>query len=243
MRTFLVLLVIFLFLVLSLPVFLVIRLVGLFNRHAMASASQKIVSWIFKIILFVAGGKMTVIGAENIPADRAVLYTSNHRSYADIPMGYTTVPNLTGFIAKKEIKKVPGLSWWMSNMNCLFLDRNDIKQSLKTILKAVDIVNEGYSIFVMPEGTRNHSDELLTFKEGSFKIAEKTGCPVIPVAITNSDALYELHRPWVRKAKIVIHYGTPINVADMPREERKTLGSRVRHEIELMLEEDKKLIN
>ena len=122
-------------------------------------------------------------------------------------------------------------------------DRNDIKQSLKTILKAVDIVNEGYSIFVMPEGTRNHSDELLTFKEGSFKIAEKAGCPVIPVAITNSDALYELHRPWVRKAKIVIHYGTPINVADMPREERKTLGSRVRHEIELMLEEDKKLIN
>lgn len=243
MRSILVLLTIILFLILFLPAYLVLKLVGCFNRHACAAASQAIISRAFKVILFVAGVKLTVLGKENIPTDVPVLYTSNHRSYTDIPMIYSTAPNLLGFVAKKEIKAFIGLSWWMTNMNCLFIDRSDLRQSLNVILTAIDNVKAGYSMCIMPEGTRNHAKEMLPFKEGSFKIAEKTNCPIIPVAILNSDEVYELHKPWVHSAKTVLHYGTPINVAELSKEERKGLGAKVRAEIEQMIAKDMPLLS
>ena len=128
-------------------------------------------------------------------------------------------------------------------MTCLFLDRDDLRQGLKTILTAVDNVKDGYSIFIMPEGTRNHEEEMLPFKEGSFKVAEKSGCPIVPVAISNTDALYELHRPWVKKAKVVIHYGAPVPTEGMDRDTKKALAGHVQSLIKEMLDEDKQLIS
>lgn len=82
--------------------------------------SFSMVRWIFKKISRIAGITYEVRGLENIPTDRAVLYVGNHRSYFDIVMGYMTVPGLTGFIAKKEMIKIPLLNRWMDRMNCLF---------------------------------------------------------------------------------------------------------------------------
>ncbi len=186
---------------------------------------------------------MQVRGRENIPKDRAVLYVANHRSFADIPMGYCTVAGPTGFIAKKEIKKVPIFATWMTNMNCLFLDRHDMRQGMKTILTAIENVKAGYSAFIMPEGTRNHGEEMLEFKEGSFKIAEKAECPIVPVAISNSDALLELHFPWVKKARVAISYGEPIYTENLSKEDKKNLSTKSKEMITRMMEEDKAYIN
>jgi 1-acyl-sn-glycerol-3-phosphate acyltransferase len=243
MRSFLVALVMFIFLVGTLPIYLITLIVRLFSKRACARFSQSFVNGAFKFLMWIAGAKITVLGRENIPKDQAVLYVSNHRSYADIPLGYMTVGGLTGFIAKKEVKKFPILSLWMQNMTCLFLDRDDLRQGLKTILTAVDNVKDGYSIFIMPEGTRNHEEEMLPFKEGSFKVAEKSGCPIVPVAISNTDALYELHRPWVKKAKVVIHYGAPVPTEGMDRDTKKALAGHVQSLIKEMLDEDKQLIS
>ena len=242
MRTVLVAVTLLLFLIVTLPLYLIFTLIGLINRRACAKASQAVISVGFKLLMFEAGAKITVLGRENVPGDRAVMYASNHRSYADITLGYTTVLGVTGFISKMEVKKIPILSWWMKNMTCLFLDRNDPRQGLKTILKAVENVKDGYSVFIMPEGTRNHEKEMLPFKDGSFKVAEKSGCPIIPVAISNSDGLYELHKPWIHSAKVVIHYGEPIETADMSREDKKGLAAKVRGVIADMMEEDKKYL-
>jgi len=243
MRSILIVIFLLLYFVLTIPLFLILKLIETFAPKAGSRASQWVVKHAFRMVLFIAGGKMTVLGLENIPKDRPVLFTSNHRSYVDVVMGYATLPVLTGFVAKKEISKFPGLNWWMTAVNCLFIDRDNMKQSLKIILAAIEKVKAGYSMFIMPEGTRNHSDELLPFKEGSFKIADKSGCPVIPVAISNADAIYELHKPWVKSAPVVIHYGKPIFMEDLSKEERKTLAPRVMSEISAMLEEDKQYIS
>lgn len=239
MRSFFVFFTLFVFIVLSIPVYLLTLLIGIFSERTKVAWSQAIVAWAFKLVLFAAGAKVKVIGLENIP-EGAVLFAGNHRSYADIPIIYTTTPKLTGFIAKKQIKKVPGLNWWMSNMKCLFLDRDDIKQSLKIILRAIDYVKDGYSMCVMPEGTRGHEKEPLPFKEGSFKIAEKSGCPIVPVAITHSDRIYELHQPWVKKTKLSVHYGEPIYMSELDKDQKKIVGQLVRQRIMDMLDEDEK---
>ena len=143
-------------------------------------SSLRMVQAIFKFILWITGAKVTVIGEENVPKDQAVLYVANHRSYFDILLTYSRCPIRTGYVAKKEMEHYPLLSNWMRNLYCLFLDREDIKQGLKTILQAADYVKSGISVCIFPEGTRNKNadeTEMLPFHDGSFKIATRAKKP------------------------------------------------------------------
>jgi 1-acyl-sn-glycerol-3-phosphate acyltransferase len=227
MRIILAVIFLVVFFIGSIPLFLMELIIGKFNHKAMVANSQAIVVWAFRVILFICGVKRTVIGKENIPKNEPILYVANHRSYFDVPVAYDSLPTLTGFIAKKEIGKIPFLRTWMRLLQCLFLDRDDIKQGLKTVLKAIEQVKAGYSVFISPEGTRNHGTEMLPFKEGSLKIAEKTGCAIIPVSITNTDEIFENHTPWVHAAHVIIEYGKPIYPRDLSKEQLKFLGAYV----------------
>ena len=212
------------------------------DQDKMEEESLRIVRKMFVKILKMAGVEVTVKGYEKIPKDRPVLYVGNHRSYFDILVGYTTVPGRVGFIAKKEMEKIPLLSGWMINVNCLFLDRKNIKEGLKTILAGVEKIKRGVSVWIFPEGTRNRNSdpkELLPFKEGSLKIAEKSGCPVIPVAITGTADIFETHIPRITPGKVTIEFGEPIILKELPPEERKFAGAYTRKRIMEMLEKEK----
>ena len=235
MRTILVFIALSLFFIVTFPVYLILLLLRKKNRLLSSKIAQKFVQWGFRFITFFAGMKRVVLGLENVPKDTAVLYVSNHRSVADIPMAYITVPNLMGFVAKIETKKAPFLSWWMVLVNCLFLDRSDMRAGLQMVLDGIDSIKQGYSIFIAPEGTRNHGKELLPFKEGSLKMAEKTNCPIIPVAISGTDDIFENSAPWIKGATCVIEYGVPIYPDQLTKEERKTMGAYCRDVITEML--------
>ena len=237
-RLILVLSAVALYLILSLPVLFYLRSLEKKDAAAAALKSLNMVRWILGIVRNLAGVTCEVRGLENIPKDRAVLYVGNHRSYFDIVMGYTTVPSPTGFIAKKEMIGIPLLNLWMEQMNCLFLDRANIKEGLKTILNCIATVKVGCSICIFPEGTRTPGDEMLEFKEGSFKIAEKSGCLIIPVAITNTENVFENHIPFIKASTVVIEFGDPIDLKAMPKEERRHIGSQVQGIISGMLKEN-----
>ena len=237
MRTILVGIYLGLFCILSIPLFGIEFIIGKFNKRLQASTSQVIVSKALKGILWISGVKVDVSGVEHIPLGGPVLYVSNHRGIFDFVLAYTTVPNLTGFVSKIENKKLPFIRTWMEFMNCLFLDRENIKEGLKTILAGIEKIKDGYSIFIMPEGTRNKGEGILPFHEGSFKLSQKTGCPIIPVAIANTDAAFEKHKPWIRKANVAIHYGKPIYMDELDKEDKKFVGVYSRKIIKDMLAE------
>ena len=85
---------------------------------------------------------------------RAVLFIGNHTSYYDIIVTYPLMQRPTGYIAKKEMKKIPFLSWWMYFVNCIFINRDNPRDGLKSVLKAVEMIENGISIFLFPEGTK-----------------------------------------------------------------------------------------
>lgn len=228
MRTVLVVLFVFLFLVLSIPVMLVELIIGKFNQDLKDRSSLKIVQWAFRCVLFLSGTKITVIGEENVPKDEPVLYIGNHRSYFDVVITYARVPGLCGYISKKEIDRIPLLNIWMRYLHCLFLDRDDIRQGLEMVLAAIGKVKNGISICVFPEGTRNNSGEdFLPFHGGSLKIAEKSGCAIIPMALNHTEDIFEAHVPWIHKTHIILEYCQPIYPKDLPREEKKKLSDTV----------------
>ena len=160
-----------LFLLFSYILFFIEWIVGKFNKKAKDISSLRIVQWAFRVVLWISGVEITVIGKENMPKE-AALYVGNHRSFFDILIAYVQCEELTGFVSKDSMNKVPSFRVWMRYLYCLFLDRKDIKQGMKTILQAIEYVKQGVSIFIFPEGTRNKGEELsiLPFKEGSFKI-------------------------------------------------------------------------
>lgn len=230
-----------LFLIFSIPIMFVEWIIGKFNPHLKDTSSLAIVNWAFRVVLWFAGTKTTVIGEENVPKDTPVLYVANHRSYFDILLTYIRVPRPTGYIAKKEMLKVPLLSVWMKYLHCQFLDRQNIKEALKSILASVDLIKKGISICIFPEGTRNKEKEMLPFKEGSLKIAEKAKCPIIPIAITNSAEIFENHFPKMKKCRVIIEYGSPIIIDELSKEDQKFLGSYTQNIIKEMLEKNSTL--
>lgn len=193
-------------------------------------------------ILKIAGVKVTVKGLENLPEGQPVLYVGNHRSYFDILVGYVTIPGKLGFVAKKEMERYPVLSSWMVNLNCLFLDRRNLREGMKAILEGIEKVKCGVSIWIFPEGTRNnHEDicELMPFKEGSLKIAEKAGCPVVPVAISGTAEVFEKQFPLIRPSHVTIEFGQPFIIKELSPEDRKFAGAYTRKRIIEMLERER----
>ena len=141
------------------------------------------------------------------------------------------------------MEKVPLLRTWMRRLHCLFIDRENVKEALKTILAGIENVKNGISMCIFPEGTRNKTNsEMLPFKEGSFKIAEKSGCPIIPMAITNSADIFEDHMPRVKKTHVILEYGKPIYPNELDKEQKKKIGAYCQNIIAEMLEKNQTMI-
>ncbi len=240
LRTIILFLFLVLFFLIGFPVNLILTAMDKKNPGIKTKVSEKLVKNGFRCCLFIAGAKITVKGVENVPRDQAVLFVSNHRSYFDILVSYVSSPIPLGFVAKKEMEHIPGLSTWMKNIRCLFLDRENIKEGLKTILVGVEQLKSGYSVYICPEGTRNHKEEMLPFKEGSTKMAEKAKVPIIPVALTNTDALFELNSHFsLKPTHVTIEFGEPIHIDQLQKEDRKFLGAYLQTTIHSMLMKEK----
>lgn len=221
------------FLILTIPLMIMEWIISKFNRPLHDTTSLAIVNWAFRIIIRICGTTVIVKGEENVPTDTAVLYVGNHRSLLDIVLTYVRVPRPTGYVAKKELGKVPLLSVWMKHLYCLFLDRQDIKAGMKTIITAIEYAKMGISICIFPEGTRNKGEEnLLPFHEGSFKIAQKANIPIVPMTLVNTSAIFEDQFPRVKRATVIIEYGKPIYLSELEGEQKKFVGAYVRGIIE-----------
>ena len=83
----------------------------------------------------------------------------------------------------------------------------------------------------MPEGTRSSETGVQPFKGGSFKIAEKTECPIVPVCITNSSKVFEDQFPKIRPTKVIVEYLPPIDTAGLSREDKKALSDKIREQL------------
>ena len=137
-----------------------------------------------------------------------------------------------GFFAKKEMEKIPCLSHWMRFINCLFLERKNIKAGLATINEGTKLLKDGFSIAIFPEGTRSQDENPHEFKEGSLRPALKAGVPVIPMAISGTADILENNRRFqVKPTTVHITFGQPIYPDQLERAEKKHLGATIREEI------------
>ena len=144
-------------------------------------------------------------GLENLPAAGGVLFVANHQGAFDIPLLLGYVPGLKGFVSKKENCRLPIVGTWMKLLRCIFIDRKDLRQSARAIARGIRDLQAGRSLVIFPEGTRSKSGVMKRFKEGSFKLATRSGAAIVPLTIDGSYRLLEGNRGRITPGKVRLH--------------------------------------
>lgn len=198
-----------------------------------ALASKHVTKWA-RSLLRLAGAKITIRGEEHIPEGAAV-YMANHQGNFDVPivLGYLDKPK--AMMSKIEVKKLPLIRSWMEHLNCIFVDRNNVRQSMNSLNDAADLVKKGYSVCIFPEGTRSKGGPIGEFKSGGFRIATKTGAPIVPIRIEGSYKLMESNGYWIKPAEVTVTILPPVEVSHLSKEETALLPERIRTMIEQVI--------
>ena len=106
---------------------------------------------------------------------------------------------------------------------CVFASNH---QSFFDILLLLGVVNNGYSAIIFPEGTRSKTGEVGEFKGGAFKVAQKTGAPIVPVALDGTAALFERNGHWIKSGNVKLRILPPIETEGMGRNEFRELPAK-----------------
>lgn len=199
------------------------------DREVLDNYYSKLIRVVFKIVLFIDGVKTHVYGKEylrELKDEKAIFVISNHRGYFDILTGYVTLDRKCGIVAKDTLRKVPILGYWMKKIHCLFLDRKNLRSGAMMVVDAIKLIENGISIWLFPEGTRNKNhapEDLLPFKAGAFKIPEKTNCYILPMAIINSENVFEKHLPRITSGDVYIGFGKPYKIENLSNTEKQKI--------------------
>jgi 1-acyl-sn-glycerol-3-phosphate acyltransferase len=185
-----------------------------------------------------SGITLNVKGRENIP-DRNCLFVSNHQGLLDIPVIVSVINRQVGFVAKKELIKFKLISSWMKDIHSVFIDRDNVRDSIKTINEAVENLKSGYNMAIFPEGTRSRGPEVGEFKKGSMKLATKSQALVVPIAIDGTYKVLEANKWKVIPAKIDVIISKPIDVTSLTKEQQQDLSRMVENIIKNSLIENR----
>lgn len=182
-------------------------------------------------LLKLAGVKLEISGLEQIPQGPAV-YVGNHQGNFDIPLMLGYLPKPCGVLAKEELASLPFIRSWMELLHCVFVDRDNPRQAVTAINQAADLLRQGYSMLIFPEGTRSRGSQMGEFKGGAFKAASKTGVPIVPLCIEGSYKIMEANGFWIKPAQVKIKILPPVQTKDLDKEAMRQLEQTLRQTIE-----------
>ena len=151
-------------------------------------------------------------GLENIPSDNNFFLAPNHLSDYDPLAILSILDKPSTFVAKKEIENFPFIGLAVKDIDGLFLDRSDIKASLKSMLYVEnDLLKKEKSWIIFPEGTRNKDNMILMkeFHHGTFRAPMRSKTIIIPVAIYGTFRILKF-KPQFKKYPIFIKFLPPI---------------------------------
>jgi 1-acyl-sn-glycerol-3-phosphate acyltransferase len=156
--------------------------------------------------------QLRVTGAEQVSA-RSVIYLSNHQSHLDIPVLYAALPSPTiRMLAKTELFQIPLWGRALRAAEFVEVDRANHARAVESIERAAQLVRDGVSIYLAPEGTRSSDGRIGKLRKGGFHLALATGAPIVPVAIRGTiDVLPRGGRVMRSGRQVSVQIGRPID--------------------------------
>jgi 1-acyl-sn-glycerol-3-phosphate acyltransferase len=191
-----------------------------------------------RISLFIAGVKTTIFNQEVLIPGQSYIFAANHRSAFDILVLFANLPIQFRWLAKEAYFKIPLFGWAMKRTGYISINRSNPKQAYQSLIEAAQKVNEGTSIIIFPEGTRQATDKLGEFKKGGFTLALKSKKPLVPVAIRGSGRILSKGEYTIKPGTVTVALGNPIPTEGYQKKDAEILMKKVREAIEENLAKD-----
>ncbi len=166
--------------------------------------------WWSKTVLAFCRVRLEVSGIENFDRNGVQIIASNHSSHFDIFVLSAISPVRFGWVAKKELFKIPFMGWHMKLQGYVSVDRKHRDRAIESLNQAAEQIRGGKRIAMFPEGTRSRGGELLPFKKGLFHLCVRTRVPIVPVVM---DGTYHVLKPetlMIRPGLVRVRVGTPL---------------------------------
>lgn len=161
-------------------------------------------------ILFIAGVNVEVEGKDKLDAKENYIFISNHLSYFDIPILMKAIPNNVRFVYKDSLTKIPVLGWGMYLGKYIPINRDNVREAMKSLKKAAKRVVEGISVVIFPEGTRSMDGTPGEFKRGMFVIADEAKVPLVPTTIIGSNSIMPRGKFEIKSGKVKVVFSDPV---------------------------------
>jgi 1-acyl-sn-glycerol-3-phosphate acyltransferase len=178
------------------------------------------------------GVEVRAFGMESVDWSRTYVIMANHASYLDVLALYSTLPRIVGFVAKKELYKIPFFNGVMDAVGCVPVDRSKHRQAVDALREAAEAVRAGTTIAIFPEGTRSRGDRIQPLKKGPFHLVQMAQVEVLPIGIRGAGSLMPRENTGIRSGLMEVHVGTPLPPPPPgDAEARAALTTRVRAEL------------
>ncbi|TQQ84756.1 1-acyl-sn-glycerol-3-phosphate acyltransferase [Peptacetobacter hominis] len=160
---------------------------------------------------------LDIKGRENIP-DEPALFVANHSSMLDGFILMASIEKPFGCVIADEPvwRNIPIVRKWASLVKCVYMNRENNREGMKSIIKAAENIKNGQYMAIFPEGdltwVKDNSAIISDFKAGALKIAYKAKCPIVPVAIKNSKDTYEGYQPYgkINSKDVCVEFLKPV---------------------------------
>lgn len=226
MRTIILLLIYFIFVILTLPVLLFCYL-GKWTQPIIV-----IGKWALNIGKKVLGMNLEVYGIEGINKKSAYVFMANHLSIIDGPLLFMVIPQYVRVLLKKEVFRIPIIGQGMRHVEFIPVDRKTLIGGKRSIDKASRLIKEkGYSFLIFPEGTRSRDGKIQPFKRGGFFLALNTQVPIVPVTIKGTYELMPRGSFFVKRGKIRVFFHSPLPAQGFDRSYLPQLINKVQETI------------
>ncbi len=182
-------------------------------------------------VLMLGGARVRVTGRDRLDLASAYLFAGNHQSFHDIPALFVALPVELRFVARRSLRKVPFLGWYMEAMGMVFVERSRRLGTVRAVSDAKEVLASGASLVTFPEGTRTSDGSVGEFKSASLVPAIQTGVPIVPVAIEGAFEMLPRGGFKPRPGTIRVTFGEPIETRGLAESDRRTLAREVRERV------------
>jgi 1-acyl-sn-glycerol-3-phosphate acyltransferase len=163
-----------------------------------------------KILLWIAGVRVKVIGLENINRDENYVYVANHMSGFDIPVVMASLPGQLRIVFKKELTKIPIFGWQLRIGPYILIDRQNPTKAMESLELAKKKIEKGVSVLLFAEGTRSLDGNIQPFKRGAFMLATRSGKKIVPLTIKGTFEILPKKKFRIRPGEVKLFIDSPI---------------------------------
>ncbi len=181
--------------------------------------------------LLAAGAPVTVIGREKLLP--LAIYTSNHTSFMDTPVVFSSLPFQFRILAKQSLWKWPFIGWHLNRSGQIPVDEESGSAGLNRAIRAL---KSGMPLFIFPEGGRTPDGKVQPFMRGPAYISIRARVPLVPIALIGTYELLPIHTWHFRPRPVKLVIGDAIDPTEYTIRQADELTARLRNEITRLYE-------